>query len=142
VYAVDREARAVEALRRLSAQDLSNVTPVRADFTHAFSLPHDKPLDGILLANSLHFVRNAEAVLADLALLLRRGGRVVLVEYDARSASPWVPYPIPVSRLPALASAAGLSKPIITATRPSVYTGTLYVAAADRMLDPGALNAG
>jgi hypothetical protein len=51
--------------------------------------------DGMLLANSLHFVRDAAAVLARLAARVRPGGRVVLVEYDKRRASPWIPYPIP-----------------------------------------------
>ena len=40
---------------------------------------------------------------------LRPGGRVVLVEYDRRAHSRWVPYPIPIARLPEPAASAGLS---------------------------------
>ncbi|MGH7674960.1 MAG: hypothetical protein ACREMV_06785, partial [Gemmatimonadales bacterium] len=45
-------------------------------------------LDGILLANALHFVRNPDVVLARLAARVRPDGRVVVVEYDGRPANP------------------------------------------------------
>jgi SAM-dependent methyltransferase len=89
-------------------------------------------LDGILLANALHFVRDGQAVLERLVERLRPGGRVVLVEYDRRAASRWVPFPIPASGWPALAVAAGLAGARITATRPSEYQGILYVGAATK----------
>ena len=135
IYAVDRDAGAVRAIERWAAKDAPNVIPVIADFARPFELPGlgEKELDGILLANALHFVRDADAVLARLAALVRPAGRVVLVEYDRRGASPWVPYPIPSRRLPELAASAGLSTPTITGTRPSMFSGTLYAAAADRL---------
>jgi SAM-dependent methyltransferase len=131
IYAVDRDARAVASLRRWAARDGANVIPVEADFTLPLELP--EVLDGLLAANALHFVRDADVVLARLAALVRPGGRVVLIEYDRRAASRWVPYPISVDRLPRLTASAGLSMPTITATRPSAFGGILYVAAADRV---------
>jgi SAM-dependent methyltransferase len=53
----------------------------QADFTHPLDLP---PLDGMLLANSLHFVRHKEAVIRSLVPLLKPEGRLVVVEYNAR----------------------------------------------------------
>jgi ubiquinone/menaquinone biosynthesis C-methylase UbiE len=134
IYAVDRDPRAVAALERWAKKEAPSVIPVRADFTGPFELPGlgDAKLDGVLLANALHYVRQADAVLARLAAQLRPGGRVVLVEYDRRRANPWVPYPIHAARLPALAGWAGLSAPVITARRPSAFGGDLYVAAAER----------
>ena len=129
-YAVDRDARALASLRRWAEREGASVIPVEADFTLPLELP--ELLDGLLVANALHFVRDAEGVLARLAALVRPGGRVVIVEYDRRAASRWVPYPISTDRLPALAAAAGLSTPTITSTRPSAFGGMLYVAAADR----------
>jgi ubiquinone/menaquinone biosynthesis C-methylase UbiE len=125
VYAVDREAR-VGASR--------NVVPVNADFTRSLELPSlgEAQLDGVLFANSLHFVRDAEAVLARLVAFVKRGGAVVLVEYDRRAASQWVPYPISPARLPALAEATGLSPFKVTGTRRSAFGGELYVAIAQR----------
>ena len=137
IYAVDRDSGAVAAIGRWAAKDAANVISVVADFTNPFELPGlgHGTLDGMLLANALHFVRDADAVLARLVELVRPGGRVVIVEYDRRAATRWVPYPIPEARLPALAAAAGLSIPVTTARRPSRFSGILYVAAADRVAE-------
>jgi len=138
VYAVDADAGAVRALRELSSSSSRHVlvTAVNADFTRPLELPGlargRAQLDGILLANALHFVRDAERVLCELVRQLRPGGRVVVVEYDRRAASQWVPYPIPASRWPRLADSAGLTEPTITATRPSSYAGILYTGVATR----------
>jgi SAM-dependent methyltransferase len=133
IYAVDRDARAVASLRRWSPRERTAVVAVLADFTQSFELPglEDTLLDGMLIANALHFVRDAEAVLARLVARIRPGGRLVLVEYDRWAPNRWVPYPIPIARLPDLARSVGLTPPAITATRPSAYGGTLYAVAAD-----------
>lgn len=135
IYAVDRDPRAIASLVRWRGADggAGAVIPVTADFTRPMDLPGlaMKELDGMLFANALHFVPNPGAVLASLVAWLRPGGRVVIVEYDGRRASRWVPYPIPAARLPEVATDAGLSTPTITATRASAYGGTVYVAAAD-----------
>lgn len=134
VYAVDRDATALASIDQWPTSLRANVIPVVADLSQQFELSGlgQTPLDGALFANALHFIRNAEDVLARLVARVRRGGRVVIVEYDRRGPSRWVPYPIPSERLPALAAAAGLAPPIIITTRPSAYGGDLYVAAADR----------
>ena len=131
VYAMDRELAAVAALRELARASHARIVAVQDDFTTDAALA-DLPelLDGILLANALHFVRDAGAVLARWTRRLRRGGRVVLVEYDRRGANRWVPYPIPISNLPVLAREAGLASFTVTATRPSRYQGTMYAAFA------------
>jgi ubiquinone/menaquinone biosynthesis C-methylase UbiE len=135
IYAVDRDTRALAELVRRAVPAGVTVIPVAADFTQPLELPglDDGGLDGMLLGNALHFVPDAGAVLARLAQRLRRGGRVVLVEYDGRPADRWVPHPVPAARLPRLAAAAGLSRPAVSATRPSAYGGVVYVAAADRL---------
>lgn len=134
VYAVDRDARLVAALGRWATKDAPNVIAVAADFTGPFDLPGlpAPELDGILLANALHFVADGAAVLRRLARWVRPSGRVVVIEYDQRAASRWVPYPIPPVRLAELAASAGLAAPTVTATRPSAFGGTLYVAVAER----------
>src|SRR5690348_4002709 len=89
VYAVDDDARAVRALRELSSSTSGNVQviAVNADFTRPLQLPGSvhAQLDGILLANALHFVRDAERALSELVKQLRPGGRVIVVEYDRRA---------------------------------------------------------
>lgn len=134
VYAVDDDPGAVRALGEFSAKSVSRVVAVKADFTGPFELPGigDEGLDGILLANALHFVRDARDTLARLVERLRTGGRLVVVEYDRRAASRWVPYPIALSQWPALALSAGLTGATVTATRPSAYQGILYAGAATK----------
>lgn len=136
VFAVDNDARAVRALRELSSSTSGDVRviAVNADLTRPLELPGlvrgRAQLDGILLANALHFVRDAERVLSRLVEQVRPGGRVIVVEYDRREASQWVPFPIPASRWPQLAESAGLAEPTITAARLSSYSGTLYTGVA------------
>jgi SAM-dependent methyltransferase len=134
IYAVDRNASALGKLGRWLQRDGVTVVPVTADFTGPLDLPElgTDPLDGLLFANSLHFVADPVPVLRSLVARLRPSGRVVIVEYDRRRANRWVPYPIPAMRVAQLALAAGLTAPTIVATRPSAFGGTLYVAAADR----------
>ncbi|HEU5185197.1 MAG TPA: class I SAM-dependent methyltransferase [Gemmatimonadaceae bacterium] len=135
IYAIDRDAGAIATLARWALTDAPNVIPVTADFTRHLSLPgmEEDGLDGMLLANVLHFVRDTGPVLTRLTELVRPGGHIVIVEYDRRRASPWVPHPVPSVKLPVLAEAAGLSTPTIINTRPSLYGGTLYVAVAERL---------
>lgn len=132
VYAVDRHAGAVSDLARWAEAEAPSVTAIEGDFTGELDLPVTE-LDGILLANALHFAKDSAAVLARLAKLLRPGGRVVLVEYDRRAASRWVPYPISIAQLYGLASAAELSKPRVVESRPSEYGGIIYAAMMDRV---------
>jgi ubiquinone/menaquinone biosynthesis C-methylase UbiE len=140
IIAVDQDARALEELRRWAERNAPVVVTVCADFTRASEVAElrDGSFDGMLFANSLHFVREADDVLARLVRMLRprvggaHGGRAVIVEYDRRDANPWVPYPIPRDRLPALARNAGLSVPLVTATRRSRYQGVMYAATAER----------
>jgi len=134
VYAVDRDPEALADLESWASEHDAHVIPVLADFTGPFELPgmDGAPLDGLILANALHFVREPERVLGELASRVRPGGRVVVVEYDRHRPDRWVPYPVPSARLADLARAAGLSMPIFTAMRPSAYGGSLYAASADR----------
>ena len=133
VYAVDADANALAKLGQWATREDARVIPVVADFTRGLELPglEQRRLDGILAANALHFVPDPAKVLAHLVGRLRPGGRVVLIEYDRRRATRWVPYPIDKDRLPEIAAQAGLTSPTIEGTRPSMYGGVLYVAAMD-----------
>jgi len=135
VIAVDRDPTMIAELEEWASSDAPNVTAVVGDFTATMMLPAT-PLDGILIANALHFVRTEQqgALLARLADQLADDGRVVLVEYDRRAASRWVPYPIGIARLQELAAAAGLTKFTVSESRPSNYEGIIYVAHADRLV--------
>ena len=133
IYAVDRDHGAIASLERLVAPGVE-IIAVPGDFTSPLKLPGIgvSQLSGMLFANALHFVPNPRVVLAQLLTWLRPGGRVVLVEYEGRRPSRWVPYPISAERLPEIVAGLGLSTPKITASRPSAYGGSLYVAVTQR----------
>src|SRR5215208_3449010 len=63
IYAVDKDARGYRDLEKAHRERFTtsqNVHTMRADFTGALSLP---PLDGIVMANSLHYYKDKEQVL-------------------------------------------------------------------------------
>jgi ubiquinone/menaquinone biosynthesis C-methylase UbiE len=133
IVSVDRDGGALtEQQRRIEAAfPAVAVRYVAADFRRALELP---PLDGFVMANSLHFVPPPDQVpvLARLVSALRDGGRVVVVEYDAESGNRWVPHPIAARRWPAVAEAAGLAEPREIGRRPSRFLGAIYSGVAYR----------
>lgn len=131
LYAVDVDERALRSVGTWAkrASSAPAITLITGDFTRVLELP---PLDGIVMANALHFVHEQEAVLARTASYLRPGGRLVLIEYEGRRPSPWVPHPVSLARFGELAAGAALSGPRVVARRRSAYGGEMYVAVADR----------
>ncbi len=129
VYAVDKDASALAELREAVASATlgARITPLQHDFRKAHRFP---TLDGVVLANSLHFVPPDEqvGVLRRVKGYLRSGGRLVVVDYDGRNASAWVPHPISQLRLAELFKAIGVDAPSLAGSRPSRYGGTLYAA--------------
>jgi len=131
IVAVDRDGQALAALQaRVTAgfPDVSLRTQV-LDFTR--SLP-DGPFDGVLAANSLHFVADQTSVLATIVARLVPGGRFVLVEYDADRGNPYVPHPISFRRWGTLATVAGLAAPRLIHRVPSRFLGSIYGAISSR----------
>ncbi len=136
IHAVDRDGRALRTLRAWA--DARSTGPrihvVHGDVTDRLPL---EDVDGMVMANVLHFVRGQAALLARLAACLRPGGRLVVVEYEDRAPSRWVPHPVSAARLAELAADAGLTPPRVAARRPSAYGGEMYVAFAVRPPDGG-----
>jgi len=127
IHAVDRDAHALEDLgeamrARFPATVLHRVV---ADFTRPLELP---PLDGLVMANSLHFVRDKAPVLALVVRHLRPGGRLVLVEYEADQGNPWVPFPLSYRSWERLATTANLTGTRRLASMPSRFLGSIYAA--------------
>lgn len=125
VYAVDKSQRALEALSRNFAQSYEGLVPqtVQADFTRPLSLP---ALDGLLMANSLHFTRHKKPLLTRLVALLKPGGRLIVVEYNTDRGNYAVPYPVDETAFMALADEAGLRQAKILAKIPSTFLGEMY----------------
>lgn len=86
-------------------------------------------LNGILLANALHFVKNKAALIKRLETYFKQGNeRWVVVEYDHSVPNQWEPYPIPFNELKSLFSQLGYSKVEKIGERKSLFGGTMYSA--------------
>ncbi len=131
IVALDRDT---GALGRLT-DELARRFPGRAVRTLAGAfrdpLPAG-PFDGVLAANSLHFVDDPIEVLTRVAAVIRPGGRLVVVEYDADRGNPWVPHPFSARRFPELAAAAGFEGAREIGRVPSRFLGAIYAAVARR----------
>ncbi|MFN8334824.1 MAG: methyltransferase domain-containing protein [Cyclobacteriaceae bacterium] len=91
----------------------------RSDFTLHKSVPAE--LDGILIANALHYVSDQQNFLQNLISHLKPGARIIIVEYDTDRANQWVPYPIIFRKLSELLSGAGFRGIEKIGERNSVY---------------------
>lgn len=136
IIAVDRNAEALARLQQSFAGGGVRVETVTADLTELADALVGGALDGAVLANSLHFVSPQAQMLATLREKLRPGGSIIVVEYDNRPASPWVPYPVPAARLEVLAVQAGLAFGGVVADQASRYGGRIYSALLTRQDAP------
>jgi ubiquinone/menaquinone biosynthesis C-methylase UbiE len=129
ISAVDRDSGSLKRLA--SAADGAPIETVVADFTRPLNL---SGLDGVVMANSLHFVREKAPVLASVRDTLRPGGILILVEYETDKGNPWVPHPFSFATWQGMAAAAGFEQTHMLHRYPSRYFGSMYSAASVRPL--------
>jgi trans-aconitate methyltransferase len=123
VYAFDRDA---HSLDQIKVHDGVALDTLHLDFVkQAMDVP---PLDGVLMANALHFVKDQQVFLERLKKHIKPGGRLVIVEYDIDTPNTWVPYPLSYVSLQKLAERCGLNQIRRMASAPSRYQGSMYSA--------------
>ncbi len=132
IYAVDKDRRGFSEMEKDHRQKFGtsqNLHAFHADFTGPLSLP---ALDGIVMANSLHFFKDKEKVLRHVRSFLKLNGVLLLVEYNVDSGNMWVPYPLSFETFRELSPRAGFGEPKLLATVPSRFLHEFYSAAADK----------
>ena len=134
IHAVDRDAGALRDLVRAHTalakrRPVASVSTIIGDFTRDLDLP---PLDGVVMANSLHFVRDKLPVVARVRRLLKPAGLLLLVEYDADEGNTWVPYPLSFRTWERLAAESELAGTRLIGSQPSRFLGRIYSAASSR----------
>jgi ubiquinone/menaquinone biosynthesis C-methylase UbiE len=127
IYSVDRDRNALREQERAMRASFPavHVEYLLADFTQQLDL---SPLDGIIMANSFHFIRKKEPVLQLLCSYLRPGGRLILVEYNVDRGNPWVPYPLSYPTWENLARQNGFTNVQLLEKKPSRFLGEIYSA--------------
>lgn len=133
IYAVDKDRRALGELENLHRARFGpgpNLITLNQDFSHLRDIP---ALDGVVMANSLHFFKDKEKILRHVHGLLKPNSVLLLVEYNVDSGNLWVPHPLSFETYQTLAPRAGFSEPCLLAKAPSRFLREFYSAAAYRV---------
>ena len=117
IHAIDLDGPAVRRIP--SAHKGARITVHRGDFVKQPWPFAD--LDGILMANSLHYVDDQPAFLRACESHMTSRRNFLIVEYDTSEPSRWVPYPVNLSRLTTLFERAGYTSVRVLRSRPSIY---------------------
>lgn len=127
IYSIERDRAALvqqeRSLRECFPNTIVHYRP--ADFTRPIDLP---PLDGIVMANALHFQRYPEPIVKLLKNYLRTEGRFIIVEYNIEQGNSAVPYPVSFRRWNELAAQCGFADTELLMTRPSRFLKEIYSA--------------
>ena len=132
VYAVDNDRRSLnelEANYQARFNTTRNLILLKDDFTLSMTIP---PLDGIVMANSLHFFKDKEKILHHVRGYLKPKGVLLLVEYNVDVGNMWVPYPVSFNVCRVLVKRAGFTEPKLLAKAPSRFLQEFYSAAASK----------
>jgi ubiquinone/menaquinone biosynthesis C-methylase UbiE len=127
IYSVDKngaslnqQARAMQS--RFPAVKMHYLT---ADYTYSLDLP---AMDGVVMANTLHFQRDKDPVLGLIQSYLQPWGRLIVVEYNLDRGNTWVPYPFSFKKWQSIARRNGFKNTRLLARRPSRFMGEIYSA--------------
>jgi SAM-dependent methyltransferase len=127
IYSIDHSGEALReqqaAMRLRFAQ--TKLHTIQQDFNAPLALP---ALDGIVMANALHFQRDKERTLLQVRNCLKPGGPFILVEYNADKGNLWVPYPLSITTWLDLARRSGFLATRQLAKVPSSFLGEIYSA--------------
>jgi ubiquinone/menaquinone biosynthesis C-methylase UbiE len=127
IYSIDRDAESLQFV----PQEYNDVTieTLQQDITILPSLP---PLDGVIMANSLHYIRDRDTFAKSLSSILKENARLIIVEYDTDTANRWVPFPISFNTLEKWARLAGFRNVRRLKERASIYQRSkMYSAVMD-----------
>ena len=106
-----------------------------SDPAHAGAESRDLPLsalDGILMANSLHFVQDKISFIKKASTWLKPDGCFVIVEYNTDKRNAWVPYPISFESTKELFSSLGYNVELIGEEKSVYNKAGIYSAALKR----------
>lgn len=109
-----------------------NVKIEEADFVNDPFFFND--LDGFVMANALHYVKDRPNFMRKINFALKPGGSLLIVEYDTDQPVPtWVPYPLSYKSLQQFFESQGYTSITKLQTHPSLYgRANIYAALIHR----------
>ena len=110
-----------------SHDGMAEVVRVQKDFISDDLGFHN--LDGILIANALHYVNDKKSYLLTLSGMIKKSGKLIVVEYDTLQSNTWVPYPLSFDAFTTLAEDIKIGAPVLLGQVPSRYHGNGIYAA-------------
>ena len=125
IYAIDKSP---HALYKLPPQPNHQIKIIDTDYNRP--IPDLPPLDGMIMANALHYTPTPKLALQNLLNYLKPGAPFLLFEYELTRAIPtWIPYPIPYATFELICADLPLSRPEMIAQHPSIYgSRMMYLA--------------
>ncbi len=122
IYAIDKN---ISSFQKSPFPNQITVKTIESDFIKEDL--HLKNLDGILMANALHFVRNKKSFIEKMVPYFRDAPVFLLVEYDTDLPNPWVPYPLSFGTMKSLFTELGFhSAKKINEKKSRYHSGKIY----------------
>jgi ubiquinone/menaquinone biosynthesis C-methylase UbiE len=129
IYSIDKDEKALTQQKQKIQLRFPNIQVhyLASDFSKPLNLP---ALDGVLMANAIHFVKEKEPFIMRIKDYLKPEGRLLIVEYNISRGNPWVPYPISFRSWEAMARECGFTETQLLNTKPSRYHKEIYSSAS------------
>jgi len=106
IYALDTN---VQSLNNLVLEN-TELQVMQQDFNQRMDLPM---LDGLIMANALHYSSTPLETLQPLIEFLKPDGLLIFIEYELNTPRPpWIPYPIPFDKFKKIAAQLPVSSPV------------------------------
>jgi ubiquinone/menaquinone biosynthesis C-methylase UbiE len=86
IYAVDKEMPVIAPVNNVEIQCIrANIESI---------VFRQQELDGILMANAFHYIKDKRTLIQRLQFFLKSNGMFLIVEYDTDRSNRWVPFPL------------------------------------------------
>ena len=129
IYSVDKNKTALQDQARVIQKRFPSDQPKIQYFNTDYTLPLSLPqLNGVVIANSLHFHQDKTAVLELIHDYLLPRGCLILVEYNSDQGNTWVPYPVSFSSWRSIAAKVGFERTRLLERVTSSFMGEIYSA--------------
>jgi len=131
IYSLDKDKGALQQQAQMIQARFPENSPkiyyINEDYRNAVNLP---ALNGVVMANTLHFIEDTIPVLELILGYLHPGGCLILVEYNSDAGNTWVPYPLSYTTWQSIAGQAGFERTQQLDKVPSRFMGEIYSAAS------------